>query len=114
VKKRTGRFKARRLPVRLRSRRTRPTCEECGATLPPDSRFCNECGAEVRRRSRKVSIRDEYAQRVFTYGCLSTALAAVFIGLIVSTFSTPAGLIVMAIVLLGGVLFMRMLFDRPQ
>lgn len=90
-------------------------CDQCSANIPTDSRFCPECGAPVTQRSsQRVHVRDEYAQRVFTFGCLIAAFVAVVIGLIVGAASKFLGVLVMAAIVVGGVIFMRVLFSTGR
>ncbi len=98
----------------IRNRSKKVMCEECGATVPSDSRFCNVCGAEIHIKRKRVELRDDYAQRVFTLGCLGTTFVAVTVGLIVSAFSPPLGVATVAGVVIAGLIFMRLLFgNRP-
>lgn len=89
-------------------------CDQCGATIPKHSKFCPECGAPVAQRAApRVRVREEYAQRVFTFGCLITTLIAVIAGFIVGLISKALGVFVALSVLLTGVVFMKILFSRP-
>ncbi len=91
------------------------TCDQCGAAVPTDSKFCQECGTPVTQRpTQRVRVRDEYAQRVFTFGCLVTVLAAVVVGLVIGAASRFLGVVVMLAVIIGGIIFMRILFSAGK
>lgn len=84
--------------------------------MPADSKFCPECGAPVSiHQASRVRVRDEYAQRVFTFGCLIATLIAVIAGFFVGLVSRGLGVAVMLAVVVAGIVFMKILFGgRPR
>ncbi len=100
--------------MRRRGKKQQLLCEQCGAAVDGKSRYCGECGAEIPHRVRRVEIRDEYAGRIFTYGCLTTLGVAMVVGLIAGMFSAYLGLGVAFAIILGGIVFMRLLFAQPK
>jgi len=91
------------------------TCDQCGAAVPTDSKFCQECGTPVTQRpAQRVRVRDEYAQRVFTFGCMIMALVAVVMGLVIGAASRFLGVVVTLAIIVGGIIFMRLLFSAGK
>lgn len=96
---------------RTGKRITNLICDQCGASIPTTSRFCQECGAPVvQRPAPRVRVRDEYAQRVFTFGCLLAVLAAVVAGFVIGVVSRFLGIVVAVGIILAAIIFMRILF----
>jgi len=91
-------------------------CDQCGASVPASSRFCQQCGSPVvQKPAPRVRVREEYAQRVFTFGCLITVLVAVVGGFVVGMVSRGLGTFVVVVVIIGGIIFMRLLFGaKPR
>lgn len=90
-------------------------CDRCGAPLPKNSKYCAECGAPaVHHQAPRMRVRDEYAQRVFTFGCLLVAVLAAVLALVVGLFSRPLGVLAAFATIVAGVVFMRVLFGPTR